>query len=636
VRPLGERVDSQHHAGATPKGGPANNKTTGSALRDENVASAPAGARPGPAPSRGVPAFPVARFAAPLLAVMVLAALAWGIGLFALAGEGDSAPRDVLVLDMPLDRPLAQVLVNAPGVIAADMAGLADPARDARALVDRNGRILGWLTQNAAPAGSRPGSPLALILGFVGVGLCGFAVLSVRQLRRARNEFAETMRQANAAAGVDAVTGLPNRPSMLAGLDAALAARAADTVVMFALIDLDNFKDVNDAHGHHGGDQLLAAVGQRIRAMLPEATTGRFGGDEFAVILSSQDMDGATRAVKAAVDALARPFWMNGQVVQLEATVGIAHAPADGSCGDELVRRAGLARRGTRKRVGERIRTFVPVMETAIEDRRFLKQALRRALGDGALDVHYQPIVNADGMRICGVEALLRWDHPTRGLVPPNVFVPIAEQTGMMEALGEFVLRKALTDAMRWPNLYVSINVSPVEIRSRGFVDLITGVMQEVDIAPSRVVIEVTEGVLIDEPDEAQKRLDQLHALGVRLALDDFGVGYSSLSYLQRFPFDKLKIDKGFVAPLGRSANGGVIIQSIVGLGSALGLTVLAEGVETEEQRVLLRLAGCHEMQGFLFAKPAQREVIDELVAKVEARGLLGGTRVRVSKAIVG
>jgi diguanylate cyclase (GGDEF)-like protein len=400
---------------------------------------------------------------------------------------------------------------------------------------------------------------------------------------------------------------------------------------MLALIDLDNFKDVNDAHGDQGGDQLLAAAGARIKAVLPEATTGRFGGDEFAVILVSEDANVAARVIKSALDSLARPFWMNGQVVQLDATVGIAHAPAHGTTRDELVRRASLARRGTRKRGGERIRAFTPAMETAIEDRRFIKQELRRALGDGALDLHYQPIVNADGTRICGVEALLRWDHPVRGLVPPNVFVPIAEQTGMMEALGEFVLRKALTDAMRWPNLYVSINVSPVEIRSRGFVDLITGVMKEVDIAPARVVIEVTEGVLIDEPDEAQKRLDQLHALGVRLALDDFGVGYSSLSYLQRFPFDKLKIDKGFVAPLGRSANGGVIIQSIVGLGSALGLTVLAEGVETEEQRVLLRLAGCNEMQGFLFAKPAQREVIDELVAKVEARGLLRGAALRVS-----
>jgi predicted signal transduction protein with EAL and GGDEF domain len=342
------------------------------------------------------------------------------------------------------------------------------------------------------------------------------------------------------------------------------------------------------------------------------------------------------RVIKGAVDAVSRPFWMNGQVVQLGATVGIAHAPSDGATRDDLIRRADLALRGAMKGWGGRICAFAPAMEAELEDRRFLKQELRRALGDGALDLHYQPIVNADGTKICGVEALLRWNHPTRGAIPPNMFVPVAEQTGLMEALGEFVLRKALTDALRWPNLYIAINVSPVEIRSRGFVDLITGVMTEVGIAPSRVVVEVTEGVLIDQPDEAQQRLEQLHALGVRLALDDFGVGYSSLSYLQRFPFDKLKIDKGFVAPLGRSANGGVIIQSIVGLGCALGLSVLAEGVETEEQRVLLRLAGCNEMQGFLFARPAARETIDELVAKVDARGQLGHSAVSRAKAGVG
>jgi EAL domain-containing protein (putative c-di-GMP-specific phosphodiesterase class I) len=219
-----------------------------------------------------------------------------------------------------------------------------------------------------------------------------------------------------------------------------------------------------------------------------------------------------------------------------------------------------------------------------------------------------------------GVEALLRWNHPTRGPIAPDVFVPLAEETGLMEWLGEFVLRKALTDARRWPSLYVAVNVSPVQMRQADFIDLVAGVMAEADIASERVMLEVTEGVLIDNPEEAQKRLDALRSLGVRIALDDFGVGYSSLSYLQRFPFDKLKIDKEFVGPLGQTANGAAIIQSIVALGRALGLSVLAEGVETEEQRVLLRLAGCHEMQGYLFAKPAPRETIDRLVTRAEAR----------------
>jgi diguanylate cyclase (GGDEF)-like protein len=553
-------------------------------------------------------------------------------------GATASGAGHVLVLVTPLGRKLAKDLGEASGVSGLGVqANAADAGGSARAFIDRHGRILGWFAWNAERPMSRAVVPFLAILGFVASCVILFALLSARLAGRSQREFAETVRRAGALANEDALTGLANRRRMLEFLDGALASRASGSVVTFAFVDLDNFKDVNDAHGHHGGDQLLAAVGERIQAALPEgALAGRFGGDEFALILTSDDTDAALRVIKGAVDAVSRPFWMNGQVVQLGATVGIAHAPSDGATRDDLIRRADLALRGAMKGWGGRICAFAPAMEAELEDRRFLKQELRRALGDGALDLHYQPIVNAEGTKICGVEALLRWNHPTRGAIPPNMFVPIAEQTGLMEALGEFVLRKALTDALRWPNLYIAINVSPVEIRSPGFVELITGVMTEVGIAPSRVVVEVTEGVLIDQPDEAQQRLEQLHALGVRLALDDFGVGYSSLSYLQRFPFDKLKIDKGFVAPLGRSANGGVIIQSIVGLGCALGLSVLAEGVETEEQRVLLRLAGCNEMQGFLFARPAARETIDELVAKVDARGQLGHSAVSRAKAGVG
>jgi EAL domain-containing protein (putative c-di-GMP-specific phosphodiesterase class I) len=200
------------------------------------------------------------------------------------------------------------------------------------------------------------------------------------------------------------------------------------------------------------------------------------------------------------------------------------------------------------------------------------------------------------------------------------VFVPIAEQSGLMGPLGEFVLRRALADAMRWPNVYIAVNLSPIQVRDQGLVDLVATVMRDTGIAPARVMLEVTEGVLIDNPEEAKERLQQLRALGVKIALDDFGSGFSSLSYLRRFPIDKLKIDKEFVKPLGNSANGGVIIQAITALGRALGLSVLAEGVETEEQRILLRLAGCNEMQGFLFAKPAPRMAIDRLLAEARAK----------------
>ena len=210
----------------------------------------------------------------------------------------------------------------------------------------------------------------------------------------------------------------------------------------------------------------------------------------------------------------------------------------------------------------------------------------------------------------------MRWTHPTRGPIGPAVFIPVAEQMGLMDTLGAFVLRRALHEAKRWPDLYIAVNLSPLQVRDRTIVDLVRSALEESGVAPSRLMLEITEGVLIDNPEEMVKRIEDLHDLGVRVALDDFGSGYSNLSYLQRFPLDKLKIDRSFVVALGTSANGGVIIQAIVALGRALGLSVLVEGVETEQQRVLLRLAGCDEMQGFLFAKPTPAATIDRLLSQ--------------------
>jgi len=221
-----------------------------------------------------------------------------------------------------------------------------------------------------------------------------------------------------------------------------------------------------------------------------------------------------------------------------------------------------------------------------------------------------------------GVEALLRWTHATRGAIPPATFIPVAEQMGLMDTIGGFVLRRTLEEARRWPDeLYVAVNLSPLQVRDSTIVDMVRSALAESGVAPSRLVLEITEGVLIDNPDEMVRRINDLHALGVRVALDDFGSGYSNLGYLQRFPLDKLKIDKSFVAALGRSSNGGVIIQAIVALARALGLSVLVEGVETEHQRVLLRLAGCDEMQGFLFARPAPAKAIDRLLVQARQDG---------------
>ena len=287
----------------------------------------------------------------------------------------------------------------------------------------------------------------------------------------------------------------------------------------------------------------------------------------------------------------------------------------------ELTRRAGLALRAAAKKGPGAIVGFERALDTVSTDQKFIQRELPRALAANELELHYQPIVSSQGARIVGVEALLRWTHATRGVIGPAVFIPVAEQMGLMDTLGAFVLRRALSEAKRWPDLYVAVNLSPLQVRDRAIVDLVRSALAESGVPPSRLMLEITEGVLIDNPDEMVKRMEDLHALGVRIALDDFGSGYSNLGYLQRFPLDKLKIDRSFVTALGKSANGGVIIQAIVALGRALGMTVVVEGVETEQQRVLLRLAGCDEMQGYLFARPAPAKAIDRLLGQGKSAG---------------
>jgi diguanylate cyclase (GGDEF)-like protein len=431
-------------------------------------------------------------------------------------------------------------------------------------------------------------------------------------------ELAASEQSAWQLAHEDPLTGLPNRRAMIDLIDGALAARAPGEVVSLAVIDLDGLNEVNAVHGRHIGDALLADFGERLRQAAPQGA-GRIGDDEFALVLTTSDTLDAQQAVANISHALARPFWLDEQAVQIGSTIGIAHVLRDGTDRDDLMRRADLTLRSAKRRNRGGLLEFNPALEAEFSARRFIERELRRALDNKTLDVHYQPIVTADGARIIGVEALLRWTHPERGPIEPGIFVPMAEQCGLMARLGEFALRRALADAKRWPALSIAVNVSPVQMRDPGFVNLVLSVLAETRITPSRVVLEMTEGVLIDNPEEAKRRLDALHAIGVQLALDDFGTGYSSLTYLRSYRFDMLKIDRGFVQGLGKSDEGEAIVRAIVALARALNLKIQAEGIETEEQRVLLRLAGCEDMQGFLFAKPGSRESIDRLLAQAVA-----------------
>jgi diguanylate cyclase (GGDEF)-like protein len=445
------------------------------------------------------------------------------------------------------------------------------------------------------------------------------ASLALRASRRVGASLARSIESIRKLTTLDILTGLPNRRIVLERLEAMMATRRS-RVVAFALIDIDSFHDVNDTLGRAGGDTMVVKIAERLKSALPPgALFGRFEDDEFAVIVESDNPRAAADVAAKLTAALAAPIYMD-QMWQVGASIGLAQAPEDGTTGDELNRRATLALRAAKLAGRGSVRRFVPKIHEEHAERRFFLRELEIAINQKAFDVHYQPVVAADGGGMVGVEALLRWTHPTRGAIAPSMFIPLAEQSGLMNKLGELVLRRALTDGARWPDLFVSVNLSPVQMRSPGLVDLVGAILREAGMAASRLVLEVTEGILIDNPEETQVKLEALRALGATTALDDFGTGYSSLNYLQKFPFDRLKIDRTFVASLGTTGNTGAIIQSIVTLGHALGMKVLAEGVETNEQRVLLRLAGCDEMQGFLFAKACPAEAIDKILARPAAR----------------
>ena len=580
---------------------------------------------------RGEPA--ILRLIAPLALLVVAAVIACTVLGFVLARQADDfleaehrqalqgaieALQAVSPDLVDVEPKLIHILERASGL--KDLQFETEPTADGRvmqSLLDRKGRIIGWFHwQSERPATAMMARLLPLAL-LIASGFMGFIVLAMWQLSRLGFMLAKSEQTVHRLEYQDRLTSLPNHRDVLDLFEQALTERTPDRMIAFALIDLDGFDDVNDAVGHTGGDEVLLEIASRLRQTVPsDVLVGRLGSDEFALVMKAPDAGAARAAAEAARAAVSRPIWID-QVIQVSASVGLVLAPRDGTSREELMRRADLALRAAKQKGRGLVVEFAAQMEAAFDERRFIKRELARTLAARAFDVYYQPIVKAEGGAILGVEALLRWNHSSRGFIPPSVFIPVAEEAGLMDQLGEFVLRRALADAARWPELYVGVNLSPVQVRDRKLIDTVSDALAESKIEPARLILEITEGVLIDNPEEAKSQLQDLRALGVQLALDDFGSGYSSLTYLRQLPFDKLKVDRGFVAALNQSANSGVIIQAIVTLGRALGMSVVIEGVETEEQRVLLRLAGCGEMQGYLFAKPAPREEIDRLLAEV-------------------
>jgi diguanylate cyclase (GGDEF)-like protein len=387
--------------------------------------------------------------------------------------------------------------------------------------------------------------------------------------------------------------------------DQLLAHAPGEGVHAVLLIDLDRFKQVNDTLGHLGGDHLIQLVAARLQALIGAGDlVVRLGGDEFAVLVSARADEEAVGALAGAmVAALREPFTVLGTHVFIGASIGIACHPRCGGDRSELMRMADIAMYRAKAEGRDGHCFFTEDMDESVKMRRAIEHDLRRALAtQRELMVHYQPRMNAGGSRVIGLEALVRWHHPDRGLLAPDAFIAIAEETGLIHELGAWVLRDACAVARAWPSLSIAVNLSPVQFRARGIAAELIEIVRHAGARPQQIELEVTESILLDDDAAVHDALAALRHAGFRIALDDFGTGYSGLGYLSKFEVDKIKIDQSFTRRLGESADAAAIIQAVVRLGQAMGLAVSAEGVETREQRAFLEHAGCNELQGFLFS----------------------------------
>ncbi len=417
----------------------------------------------------------------------------------------------------------------------------------------------------------------------------------------------------------DALTGLPNRILCREHMDRVLPSVRRGGNLAVLCLDLDGFKGVNDTLGHPAGDELLRLVARRLRDSTRETDMiARVGGDEFTIVQADAEQPTAAAALAdRLVEALGTPFEIMGQRVEIGTSIGIVLADETAASSEDLLRNADVALYRAKAAGRGTWRFFEPSMDTQIQQRRRLEADLRRAITEGQFEVYYQPLMAARSQALTGFEALIRWRHPERGILSPAEFIPLAEDTGLIRAMGVWVLSRACADATLWPSyVRVAVNLSPVQFVNGTLVRDVEQALVASGLAADRLELEITESVLLQDNDTTLDILRRLHELGVRIAMDDFGTGYSSLSYLRRFPFDKIKIDKSFVQNL-TWENGSIeIVRAVVGLGKALGMDVLAEGVETVEQLGILQNEGCDELQGYLFSTPRPVQEVPGIIAR--------------------
>jgi diguanylate cyclase (GGDEF)-like protein len=484
------------------------------------------------------------------------------------------------------------------------------------------------LADSGTPIGHlhwRPHRPGAVMIGQVAPAAIAIAImvfaliggLLVLLSLRSKN-LADREARMRHLAHHDPLTELPNRALFHQRLDEAIANRAANASVAVLYLDLDHFKQVNDTLGHPAGDAVITEFSARLTALIrPTDTLSRIGGDEFTIVMPNLDGLDLVKAVsERIIDTVRQPFVIEGHQVFIGVTIGVAVAPRDGETQTELCRKADIALYHAKSAGRGRFAIFGSEMDAMLKARRDIERDLRKALTENdQLEVHYQPLFSASNHGIIGVEALLRWRHPQNGWISPDIFIPIAEESGMIEAIGEFVLRESCGAARHWPRLSVSVNVSAVELRNPAFAAKVASRLLEAEIEPRRLELELTETALTDPNGICDQNVKALRELGVRIALDDFGTGFSSLGRLQMLDVDRIKIDRSFVNGFGRDNGDESIVEAIVGMARARGLKTTAEGVETKEQGSRLKEIGCDDLQGFLYSRPLPRQELDMLLA---------------------
>ncbi|WEK03487.1 MAG: bifunctional diguanylate cyclase/phosphodiesterase [Candidatus Devosia phytovorans] len=524
----------------------------------------------------------------------------------------------VVLLDEEAMTAISQRL-GLPGVRIVNRA--TSPARVP--LKDADGRTVAFVQWQAPEPAARLFQQIALP-GMLSLAVIGGGIfLLLTWLRRISLSLESSQKRASFLSMHDPLTGAANRMLFEQKLREALQYRTlAETRVLLIAVDLDRFKDVNDTYGHAAGDELLREVGRRLLVELPEeATLGRLGGDEFAIVQPGIVSDGHARWIcQRLLQALSDPVTLSNGTIHATVSMGFAIESASNASAAELARRADLALYVSKTTGRNRYTLYDPSMDADRKARLTLQVELRDALLQDALHLDYQPIFNATGGTIAGAEALLRWKHPVRGLLSPDVFIALAEESGLIAELGLWVLRRACLFAKQAELPWIAVNVSPVQFTRPDLADDILHLLAEVDLAANRLEIEITEGVLLQSSPQVQQTLSQLRDAGVRIAIDDFGAGYASISYLRNYTIDKIKIDRSLIGQLAQDQSLRHIVQAIVDMGKAMGLSITAEGVEDEFQRQELTAMGCTYLQGYLLSRPVSPEILLDLLASYSLR----------------